>query len=167
MVKRLRNVLAMFAGGILAAGVLSGCAGDTGDLEQQIAELEAQVQRLQATQEEAAALQMASDERPVGATLVVHPSIFKFPEGRLQGGGDIWFYVSGLEPDQWITITMEADGLENEVDFPGSLVRRANEDGTFAASAFSPTLLSHLRKVSTTDQNEIIDFHYYRYFLRF
>ena len=137
MAKRLRNALAMFAGVILAAGVLSGCAGDTGELDQQIAELETQVQRLQATQE--AALQTASEEQapelPVGATLVVEPSIFKFPEGRLSGGKDIWFYVSGLEPDQWITITMEADGLKNEVDIPGAVLRRANEDGTFIAPA--------------------------------
>ena len=108
MAKRLRNGLAIFAGVILIAGVLSGCAGDTSDVEQEIAGLETQVQLLQAAQVEASAQLMALEEQlrgaAVGATLVVKPSIFKFPERRLSTRGDVWFSGSGLEPGQRFTL---------------------------------------------------------------
>ena len=139
MAKRFRNVPTLLVAAVLAMGLLSGCAGGTSDVDRQIeesqariAELRTQVQELQAAQQTASEGQaLEPGARP---TLVVVPSIFKFPEGRLRSGKDIWFYVSGLEPEQWITITMEADGLENEVDIPGAVLRRADKDGTFAAS---------------------------------
>ena len=143
MAKRLRNALTIFAGGILVAGVLSGCAGGTSDVEQQlaesqtqIAELETQVQRLQAGQAEAAGQQTGLEEqalgRPVGATLVVKPRIFKFPERRLRTRGDVWFSGSGLEPSQRFTLTIEAFGVEGVVvPLPGDM-RQASGEGTFA-----------------------------------
>ena len=127
---------------ILAAGVLSGCAGGTSDVEQrlaesqaQLAELETQVQRLQAGQAESAQ-QVAPGERalgsPAGATLVVKPSIFKFPERRLSTKGDVWFSGSGLEPGQRFTPTIEAFGVEGVVvPLPGDM-RQASGEGTFA-----------------------------------
>ncbi|MCH7564183.1 MAG: hypothetical protein IH968_10205 [Gemmatimonadetes bacterium] len=136
MAKRLRNGLAIFAGVILIAGVLSGCAGDTSDVEQEIAGLETQVQLLQAAQVEASAQLMALEEQlrgaAVGATLVVKPSIFKFPERRLSTRGDVWFSGSGLEPGQRFTLTIEAFGVEGVVvPLPGDL-RQASDEGTFA-----------------------------------
>ena len=136
MAKRLRKSLAIFAGVVLMAGVLSGCAGDTADLEQQISDLGTQVEQLLAAQEEASA-QLAALEgqlrvASVGATLVVEPSIFKFPERQLRTQGDVWFSGSGLAPGQLFTLTIEALGMEGVVvPLPGD-VRRATDEGTFA-----------------------------------
>ncbi len=131
MAKRFRDALAIFAGVILLAGVLSGCASDTDDVEQQLAELETQVRQLQAARAEAAASEEQA-QGPAGATLVVKPSIFKFPERRLSTQGDVWFSGSGLEPNRRFTLTIEAHGVEGiVVPLPGDM-RQASGEGTFA-----------------------------------
>ena len=135
MAKRHSGAVTMFVGVILVAGVLSGCARGTSDVDQQIAELETQVQQLQAAQMEASA-QLALEEqapgRPLAASVIVTPSIFKFPERRLSTSGDVWFSGSGLEPSQRFTLTIEAFGVEGVVvPLPGDM-RQASDDGTFA-----------------------------------
>ena len=136
--KRCWNTSVLFATAILTMGLLSACAGDTEStdgalsaIDQQVAELQTQVQQLQAAQ------QIAMEEQTPGstgeATLVVIPSIFKFPESRVSNSGDVWFSGSGLKQGQWFIITIHNGGEVGELtDFADDALRQANDDGTFA-----------------------------------
>ena len=123
---------------LLATGLVAACA-DNGDaaaesaaalaaVEQQVAELQAQVQQTA----EALAMEEASGDAKDPVTFRVDPVIFKFPARRLSSEGDVWFYGSGLEPGQWFRIMVRAEGDFGEImDFAGSALRQANDDGSF------------------------------------
>ena len=65
---------------------------------------------------------------------MVNPVFFKFPDGRMRGLGNVWFYGSGLAPGQWFNITVHQDGQGGEVPFLGGpdFFRQASDEGTFA-----------------------------------
>ena len=141
MLQPVRNKFAFLVLAVLGANLLIGCSGGTeagADVDQQIAELQTQLQELD-TQLQAAqtdAMQMADSGQQgagTGATLVVKPTIFKFPDARVRGAGVVWFFGSGLAPGQWFRITVHLDGERGELtDFAEDALRRANDDGTFA-----------------------------------
>ena len=74
------------------------------------------------------------DDPSVRPTLIVKPSFFEFPSGRMSGVGNVWLYGSGLEPGQWFNITVHKDGEGGELPFLGGpdFLRQANDDGGFA-----------------------------------
>lgn len=109
---------------ILVAGLLASCAGG-GDEEGSGQQLQAQVQQLE--EQLNAAREAETGRRP---TLMVTPLIFEFPENQLSAVGDIWFVGSGLEPGQWFSITIDAEGSETTVGF--DMERTANAQGSFA-----------------------------------
>ena len=141
VVKRSGTGVLLLAAVILIAGLLASCAGD-GDEEnrrQQIAELRGESEQLQAQVQQleeqlnAAGVFEAEGQPPDAErkpTLLVKPLIFKFPERRLSTLGDIWFMGSGLEPGQWFSITIDAEGSETTVGF--DMERVANDQGSFA-----------------------------------
>ena len=133
VVKRYGTGAMLLAAVILVAGLLAACTGD-GDEEnsQQMAELRATSQQIQAQvqqlEEQLNAAGVGQTQRT--PTLIVKPLIFKFPERRLSTLGDIWFMGSGLEPGQWFSITIDAEGSETTVGF--DMERAANDQGSFA-----------------------------------
>ena len=132
MAKGLRDVIVLLAAGGLAMGLLAACAGG-GDESASAQELDKLVARVQQLEE-----QLQAAEKPagpaVGPTIMVKPSFFKFPKGRMQEPGLIWFYGSGLEPGQWFRISMEAEGEDGDVTFAVEDFRQANASGAFALS---------------------------------
>ena len=141
MTRRLRNVPALLFAAVLAMGLLFGCASDTSDVDQrlaasqaQIAEFATQVQELQAAVQQMASEEQQVDDPSVRPTLIVKPTIFEFPDGRMRGVGNVWLYGSGLEPGQWFNITVHKDGEGGELPFLGGpdFLRQANDDGGFA-----------------------------------
>ena len=115
----------LLAAAVLALTLLAACAGDADEAPtaRQVTELQARVQQLED--------QLSAPPAPLnrGPTLMVEPAIFSFPEGRISDPGLIWFFGSGLEPGQWIRISIEAEGEDGHVGFSR---RRANESGAFA-----------------------------------
>ena len=135
---RFRNALSLLAIALLATGLLAACAGD-GDaaemaaalteVEQQVAELQAQVEQMS----QALGTGEPSGGGKGGVTVRVEPAIFKFPARQLSGAGDVWFYGSGLEPGQWFRIKVFSDGEVGEImEFASDTLRQASEDGSFA-----------------------------------
>ena len=143
---RFRSALTILTFTILAAGLLVACAEgrEQERQEQQIAQIQTQVEQLQAdlaaaqaeTEARATALQERPGDAGTGAVLRVEPSIFEFPKGSQSGVGNVWFFGSGLEPGQWYTISIHAGGNGQEVPLLGGpdTLRQANEEGTFAIS---------------------------------
>ena len=114
-------------------GLLAACGTDTdtGDLERQVAGLQAQVGQLEQQLEAQEAQSPGAVEQP---TLMVNPAFFKYPAAK-QGPGALWFYGSGLEPGQWYGITIEGEGKTANVDaLAGDELRQANDSGAFAVS---------------------------------
>ena len=141
MARRLRNGPILLFAAVLAIGLLFGCASDTSDVDQrltavekEIAEFATQVQQLQAAAQQMASEEQQLDDPSVRPTLIVKPSFFEFPSGRMSGVGNVWLYGSGLEPGQWFNITVHKDGEGGELPFLGGpdFLRQANDDGGFA-----------------------------------
>ena len=151
MTKHLTRRAAFVVTLVLATALLAACGQDD-EVLQQVADLEAQVRQSQtalqaaqaaleetrAAQEETAEQLLALSEQ-MGETpkLTVVPSIFEFPDGRLRGVGNVWFYGSGLEPGEWYNITVHQGGRGGELPYlggigPTDILRQANEEGGFA-----------------------------------
>ena len=138
----MKSAMTLLVAGVVAAGLAVSCAnGDDGE----VAALQAEVRQLEqqlTTAQELLEARMAALETAdgsvaparVGATLNVEPAIFIFPEGRLSGNGNVWFYGSGLEPGQWFEITVENDGDGGPIPLLGNenALRQADSDGVFA-----------------------------------
>jgi outer membrane murein-binding lipoprotein Lpp len=151
---RFRSALIIFTLAMVASVLFAACSnnddevarqdGLIADLASQAAQLQAQVQELEAgiatATEEANALaedlQAAMDVPVEDVSFRVEPAFFNFPMKRLKGLGNLWFYGSGLEPGQWFTISVRAEGGEQEIPLLGGpeMVRQANDVGSFAIS---------------------------------
>ena len=121
MTKRFRDILVLLATGGLAMGLLAACTGVVVDEGASAAggdALEARVQALEA----------ASGPGPA---IMVQPAFFNYPASRTPDPG-LWFYGSGLEPNQWFRISIEAEGEDGDVTFGVDDLRQANETGAFA-----------------------------------
>ena len=129
---------------VLALVLVTACA-NTDELEQQIADLSQEVEQEKAARmaaEEAGFQQMAAvigelSNQPPGVQMLVEPPIFEYPEGRIRtrnAPGTVWVFGSGLQPGQWFELTVQTQGNEIPLSFPGDFVRRASADGTFAAT---------------------------------
>ena len=134
MGKRFLKILASLGLAVVAVGLLAACGtgGDTSGLEQQVAGLQAQVGELEAQ------LQSLESAGAVAQpTLSVNPAFYKYPQTP-KGAGELWFYGSGLEPNQWYGITIEGEGKVANVDgLAGDALRQANEAGAFAVTLSS------------------------------
>ena len=137
----MKTAITLMVAGVVAAGFAVSCAsGDEeqiADLQAEVGQLEQQLTTVQAQLEaRLGALEAGGAAAParVGATLNVDPAIFVFPEGRLSGNGNVWFYGSGLEPEQWFEITVENDGDGGSIPLLGdaNTLRQADSDGAFA-----------------------------------
>jgi hypothetical protein len=129
---------------VLALVLVTACA-NTDELEQQVADLRQEVEQEKAARmaaEEAGFQQMAAavgelSNQPPGVQMLVEPAIFEYPEGRIRtrnAPGTVWVFGSGLQPGQWFELTVQTQGNEIPLSFPGDFVRRASADGTFAAT---------------------------------
>ena len=133
MGKRFMNILASLGLAVVAVGLLAACGtDDTSGLEQQVAGLQAQVGELEAQ------LQSLESAGAVAQpTLSVNPAFYKYPQTP-KGAGELWFYGSGLEPNQWYGITIEGEGKVANVDgLANDALRQANEAGAFAVTLSS------------------------------
>ena len=134
---RFRNAVSLLAIALLATGLLAACSGDgdsaetaaaLAEVEQQVAELQAQVEQTA----QALAMEGPTGEAKDSVTFRIEPTIFKFPATRLRDTGIVWFYGSGLEPGQWFRIMVRSEGeIAELMDFGPDDLRQANDDGSF------------------------------------
>ena len=138
----MKRAMTVLIAGVIAAGLVVACAseddGQTAELQAIVEQLEEQLTTAQGQLETRLdALEAGGGTGApsrAGATLKVDPAIFMFPEGRLSGRGNVWFYGSGLEPGQWFEITVENDGDGGPIPALGdeNTLRQADSDGAFA-----------------------------------
>ena len=120
MMKYMKNALVVLGAAILASGLLAACSADTEETDAQVSGLQTQVQQLEQQLDQLgqrldqSVEDQAAQSETGKASLRIIPDILRYPKGRGEEGG-VWFYAAGLEPHQWITISVYDPGLEAEL----------------------------------------------------